>query len=528
MDGNDARGSPRVEAAGSSVRAFGWVVLLSAVGAWADEPDGGAVASAEAVVAPTEVDAGAPVASGLESKVEASVRLSQTGLNRFPLDNLNTTAPLSGFETRVRVAPQIRYKGLSVIVELDAATGTVLGGASPSVFADRVPAPAVKAVELRQAYFEYRWATGAARLGQQISQFGLGMLSGSGSKDAEAGDFGQSRFGSLAWRALLAGRPLFRFGGAWRAIEPVIAADLVVRDSTADFSEGDRAFQGIVGVRFNVDPDHLLALIAIYRHQRPEDGSGGERSTDAVAIDLSAKWIFFERLKVGVELAGIIGSTTQGRTADNPVQQVRQFGAFAKASWRSGATTILLDLGYASGDSNPYDDQLNAFRFDRDLHVGLVLFEQVLGYQSARAGFRAVDPNLTGYPPEGVKLLPSGGAITGAAFLFPRLKRSIVDWLDVYGGPLVAISTAKLVDPFSTRVLGGGVPLNFLGRHPGDYLGTELDVGVQGRFKPHRAASLEATGEGGLLFPGNAFAQSPAGTMGPVWVARLRISVKLD
>jgi hypothetical protein len=69
------------------------------------------------------------------------------------------------------------------------------------------------------------------------------------------------------------------------------------------------------------------------------------------------------------------------------------------------------------------------------------------------------------------------------------------------------------------------MPLNCLGRRPGDYLATEFDVGLQRRFKPWSIASVETTFEGGLLIPGNAFAQSPGGTMGPVWLAGLRLTL---
>jgi len=41
-------------------------------------------------------------------------------------------------------------------------------------------------------------------------------------------------------RGLLIGRPLFSLGGGWRAVEPLVAADLVVRDGTADLYQGDR------------------------------------------------------------------------------------------------------------------------------------------------------------------------------------------------------------------------------------------------------------------------------------------------
>jgi hypothetical protein len=155
--------------------------------------------------------------------------------------------------------------------------------------------------------------------------------------------------------------------------------------------------------------------------------------------------------------------------------------------------------------------------------VGLVLFDQVLAYQSARSSVRASDPNLVGVAPEGADLLGTGGAVTGAWYLFPRVKVAVNEVLDVYGGPLFAFTTARLTDPFNTRI-NGGTSLNSLGARPGNYLGTELDVGVQFRFRPLEDLLLTATAEGGLLLPGDALAMPGGGLMGPVGFGRIRIT----
>ena len=504
------------------LQGFSWVLLLAAAPALADaERDGGPDAAVEAEAAPA--DAGVP--AGIELKIAGSLRLAQTLVSRFPIDEQISTAP-NPFEVRARLDPELSYGKFRLAVEFDVVNGAAFGVPGPTIVAPRVPVPPASSLELRQAYLEYRWATGAARLGQQTSQFGLGILSNAGATDAAPGDFGHSRFGSLVLRGLLIGRPLFSLGGAWRAVEPLVAADLVVRDGTADLYQGDRAVQGIVGLRFNAAPDRIVALTAIYRRQRADNAPGGERATDVLVIDLSARWVF-SSLTVGFELAAITGSTTQGRTNESPVMQVRQLGALGKIAWHRGSTSVLFDVGYASGDNNPYDDQLNGFRFDRDFHAGLILFEQVLGYQTARSALRLADPALVGAPPEGLNLLPTGGAITGAVWLFPRVSQSLTDWLVLYGGPLVAFSTAKLSDPYSSRLLGGGAALNYLGAKPGDYLGTELDLGLQGRWDLTKDLRLAGTLEGGAFIPGNAF-QRPTGTrMDPVGLVRLRLMVSL-
>ncbi len=476
--------------------------------------------------------AGTPsMADDIEGKIAAALRLSETLVSWLPVDDQGNYVGPRPFQTRLRVAPEVHFKGFGALAEFDAASGAVIGNPPQAgLLADRVPVPNFQPIELRQLFLEYRWKSGVFRIGQQTNHFNLGILANAGNADPQAGDFGQQHFGSFVYRALLAGRPLFSLGGAWRALELYGAGDLVWKDSNADFSIGDRAFQGILGVRFKADDDRYAGVTLIYRRQRAIGVTDGGRETDAFVVDLGAKWVFFKRedraLNLGAEVVGIFGTTTQTRTDVAPVSQVRQFGAAAKASYRFRAVTVLFDWGYASGDQNPYDDRIEGYRFDRDYKVGLVLFDQVLGYQSARAGFRAADPNLTGVPPEGVHLLPTGGGVYNAWYLFPRLKYGFTDWLDLYGGPLFAFSTAKLTDAFSTKVRGG-TPHNYLGAQPGDYLGTELDLGIQARWKPHRLLQITGTIEGGILLPGDAFRQADGTTMGPIGLGRARLVVAL-
>jgi len=149
-----------------------------------------------------------------------------------------------------------------------------------------------------------------------------------------------------------------------------------------------------------------------------------------------------------------------------------------------------------------------------------------MAYQTARASVRASDPGLSGVAPEGVDLLGTAGGVTGAWYLFPRAMLGLTHDIDLYGGPLFAFTTAKLTDPFNTR-LQGGTSVNSLGGSPGAFLGTELDVGVQARFKPVRELQVTATGEAGLFLPGSAFAEPGGGVMAPVGFGRVRLAVSM-
>ncbi len=489
------------------------------------------VETAPAPVAPAVEKKGLGLTAGhFEVKIAATLRLAQTMSSSIVLDDLGTAEQLTPFEMRVRLGPEFKFKDFSLVSEFDVATGAVFGTPDDTVVASRVPTPNFKAAELRQLYLQYRWATGAARLGVQTSNFGLGMLANAGAKDAEAGDFGIQHGGAVVARAALLGRPLYSLGGAWRAVEPVAAFDLVVRDATANLLAGDRALQGILGLRFNVDDDHQVGLTAIYRNQRRDNGAPGERSTDAFVADLFARWTVMKTaessLTLSGELAAITGTTTQSRSDAAEVLAIRQLGVVGKVNYRNGRLGLLFDGGFASGDQNPYDATISNFRFDSNYKVGLILFDQVLGYQTARSGWRAADPQLAGVAPEGIELLPTAGAVTGAWYLFPRAKYGFADWIDVYGGPLFAFTTAQLTDPFNTR-LNGGTPLNYLGAKPGNYLGTEFDLGLSVHGSPTSYLNIAATLEGGMLLPGDAFLMTSGKSMGPVGVGRLRFTASL-
>ncbi len=463
-----------------------------------------------------------------------SLRLTYSGATDFPVDSSFQGVTIAPLTTRLRVAPEIYVGRFGLIMEADGVTGSIIGHPAPQLVGDRVPFPVIRPLELRKLYLQYKWDSGAFRVGQQTSQWGLGLLANAGAQDAQPGDFGQQHYGNLTYRALLAARPFFSLGGAWRAVETAFAADLIVRDNFGEYALGDRAWQGVVALRFAKDQDNELGFYGVYRSQRNVEATNGAKATDVFVFDFAGKAEFFkERLRrrqaslwAGFEVVGITGTTTQGRHETAPLLQVRQLGAAGKLNFKVRNLGLLLDVGFASGDQNATDGSIDNFRFDRDYKVGLVLFDHVLGYQSARASVRASDPSLTGVPPEGAELLGTAGSITGAWYLFPRVKLAFADWLDVYGGPLFAFSTAKLTDAFTTR-LAGGTPRNSLGASPGGYLGTELDLGLQARWTIYKSLVFRATAEGGLLLPGDAFALPSGGLMGTVLMGRLRLALSI-
>ena len=133
-----------------------------------------------------------------------------------------------------------------------------------------------------------------------------------------------------------------------------------------------------------------------------------------------------------MEAALILGSTTFLRntytrptdpTVARDPERIRTFGAAAtlgvvnvagrgKDQW--GALVGEIEAGYASGDGDPNDGTTRRFTFDQNHRVGLVLFNQVMAWKTARASTIAQDQEIVNRPAPGVQLLPSKGGVFGA------------------------------------------------------------------------------------------------------------------
>ena len=502
------------------------MVVLFAAALAAASPES---ASSEPHAAPTgALHMGA--VPGLEAELGGNLRASFLSVQEFPSDRDGTRLAPDPLETRIRLAPGLRTGRVSLIAEGDFLTGAAFGLPTADLRLGAAPHPELELAELRQAYLEYRRELWLARLGQQTWQWGLGLVANSGASDAAPGDFGDARGGDRSVRALVAGRPLFALGGAFRAIEPALAADWVVRDDTVDVRRGDRAVQGVFALRFAVDEGRHVGVYSAYRRQHQAGSSAFPRTADVWVLDVAGRWKWGPTAsgiesRVGAEAAWITGRSTLARSDSAPEQRLRQGGAAVKSSARIGRWEALLDIGYASGDRNPYDDLLEGFRFDWDYRAGVVLYQELLGWNTARTYAWATDPRLIGVPPEGAELLPSRGAVFGSAYAFPRLRWAAREWLDLYGGPLLAIATVPLIDPFNTQV-AGGTPRNALDGRPGGWFGTEYDLGAQARYERVRGMVLSLTAEAGYLIPGSAFADATGRTLDPIAAGRVRAAIR--
>jgi hypothetical protein len=243
----------------------------------------------------------------------------------------------------------------------------------------------------------------------------------------------------------------------------------------------------------------------------------------------------FGSFEVATELGSTNAERTPGQAASGQSTSIRTYGGAAAAGVvlagqvappagpaehpeLYGRVVAQVEVGYASGDADPYDGTEKRFVFDPNHKVGLLLFDEVMRWQTARSAVAAQDPNLTSRPPAGVGLLPSNGGVSGAEYVYPTVVYRPRSWLDLKAGAVIAETTADSVDAYRAALQGAYV--NYRGGDPKRHdLGIELDGGVEARVPLRYGFRLVLGAQAGVLFPGGALADAGGQTMKTPWIA---------
>ena len=474
----------------------------------------------------------------------------------------------------LRLTPRLQMRDtLELIGQLDLVTGLIAGDKARDTSADQTPRNAYNGfsnVQPRWLYAQWRLPFGIVRIGQQPNHWGMGILANDGDHPTLFGDY---RYGSISERILFATKP----GGKDSDFYLAVAGDLVYRDQTARLSRGQQAFQGVLAA-FYERGQNKLGVFSTFRHQENDKTSGSPvfgytDELDAVAVDLHGRIAapvpgYDDAFVYGeAEAAYIVGSTNFLRTADQALQggrtAVRSYGgaailgvvhrAFGTYAWRRppgdqeqsaratsreylgapssrgvpyGDIVAQVELGYASGDADPYDGTQRRFAFDPNHRIGLLLFDEVLRFQTARSATAAADPLLTNAsrPTPGVDLLPSNGGVFGAQYINPTAIYRPRHWLDIKAGTVIAQATSDVVDPY--RVATGGSYVNYRGGNPRKKdLGIELDVGFEGRFPLEYGLKAQVGAQAGVLFPGGALEDASGVRLNTQWIVIGRLGL---
>ena len=396
----------------------------------------------------------------------------------------------SVFEARLRIRPAmvLSTRGFfklwraAVDAELHVAVGTAAYGQGEDPVAQaRQDTPEFR---LTQAYLLAQGEHLAVRVGLVRSHFGMGILA-NGGEDAPVGltrdsPFGYARQGDRVMRASVIGLPqglVVMPGKATRApLALALAADAIIDDDQARWSDGDRAWQILGGIFANPEGYKVGAGAA---HRRQTHGEGGET---AVTIVLASAQIDHEiagtTLFARAEGAGFLGETDfVGSAARRETLRIVSAGGALRVGAQSDRWVALVEAGLASGDANPFDAELHAFTFDRDYRVGLLLFGPATRQVSAQTAFNASDARLRARPSRGYDNLATGGAITNARYFNPRVSVSVIKAITVHAGYVLAETDEPYADAFQSGLAGGGA-VGPRGAKDAESYGHEVDLGI--------------------------------------------------
>lgn len=394
----------------------------------------------------------------------------------------------------------------------------------------------IRLIDPRELYVQWTSKYGQLRVGQSSFNWGLGLVSNDGNNLDRFGDmkFGNDGDGSIVERILFATKPLAGLHTTARDLVVALGADLIYRDPNASLVDGDLAGQGLVALRWEPrrSPGAYLGGYIAYRGQRSADDGDtitGDDTLEVIVADVAGRGYRYVRPNLAL-MGAFEAVTLRGRTTFFRDQRSRHRivqGALAARGFVGDPKVWLLgaDAGWLSGDANPNDDQLNTFQAAPGYTAGLLLFPFYQGWQSARSQRQAEDPNLAGVPPGGTQYIPTQGRVNNVAFVHPKVRYGFMERFEVWGGPLLALSSAKLVDP-DAAFLAGGAPTNALGGDVGSRrLGSELDLGLRARYG-FREMWMQAGLQGAVLFPGPAFNRADGSRDAPIMGGWLRVELR--
>lgn len=294
--------------------------------------------------------------------------------------------------------------------------------------------------------------------------------------------------------------------------------DLMKQDKVYSFSDNVR--QMGVAIDFRKERGELFGLDwkNVVIGQRLVNLSNDRYNTNAFGLPFVFDATVEDRLRLQVQYIHLNGSTREIAEgfaaltgAEVQQQKIRAHGLHMLADLELGPVVLSLEFNYASGDADPRpDNAITSFSFARDTNVGLLMFERIIAFESARSVAIGKE-NLASLDLEGFPLTEAqtDGRFTNAMALFPQVYVALIRrpenemWLR--GGALFAWPAADgVVDPVQTALNADGDTItddavNWHGGKPGSYYGTELDLQWGWRFKKH----FEWSVEGAVLFPGD-------------------------
>ena len=386
----------------------------------------------------------------------------------------------------------------------------------------------------RALYASFAWQKAfQLRLGLMTSQWGMGLLANNGltDRDAQTDLFSDPRSGDRMVRAM--------------AVIPIPAAQSVFvlsGDLMTSFQLGENGTHVVLGDDIMLPEDNAQQIVAAWKTNLGHTFQGGvygvhrwQQSPNQSYLEITVADLFLSTkvnltenwsLQAQSETAAVFGVTDLGSTPTYPEHDVFQIGSALSITINNKQLGFVLDGLWASGDQNFDDNVQNGFKTDINFNQGLLLHNRLLTDMTSQSVVTASNLSLTGVPAEDLNRFPNRGSITNNKSLFPKVWYKPVTGLKVYGGALLAWTDVPLADPFQTKMTGG-MPSNAFKGSPGDWLGLEIDIGLQHHFSFSKWGGMDIGLEAAWLQPGDAFINTTGDSLNTILGSRAFVSFQL-
>lgn len=347
--------------------------------------------------------------------------------------------------------------------------------------------------DLTEAYLRVLMGDLGFELGRTRNLFGLGIAANPGTEKWSNIDMTQWAHSPQQGDLLDRARIMYGTQGlspTAHGLKISVGVESVYRDDRIDRNRGDRAEGYFLGGQLSSD-QHSASFAGLRRTLTYREG--GESNVWVLTGAFESEWILPKhstRLFFEGEWNWLTGKSSLPEAVffDGDYELSAVGGAMrAKAIHRKDQMGV--EVGYASGDTNRYDNVQRTYQFDPNYRVGLILFPMLNAINSRVAIDNASDPNYRAQLPRGINRTATGGAVENALYFYPTYQHELSTNMRLGIGYVYAWRAAPHFDLFRST-LNGGVPTSPLGNTDTHALGQELNVGLSLR---HKAFGMPAT-----------------------------------
>ncbi len=464
-----------------------------------------------------------PEPAAVKVRIDGEYEARQSFLTPLPLASVNGS-PASLGQTS-RLFHWLRLRGLALFGthwelrgETDLPRGMVYGK-EPDLIPDNgtdFDRQQPVQIHARMLRLTLRGHLGEVSLGHTTTQLGMGLV------DAD-GD--QPRWFGPPDKPATYERLQVLSGSADSTLRIGASGDVLFDDGRLALSDGDQLLRVGLSARYAPNRRTHVELLGRYESLEKRAPLGGAQ---LLLLDLSGGFRgplagrtgeLFGEYEGAYRVGGVseptaFGAATEDQTLASlalaarvgiALERVEDFRRFAHL-------VASLEWGIASGDADPTDDELHRFVMNPNHGVGLLLFSEILRFKTARAQALLASANA-GAGQARFEGLATRGGIAGATYLNPVLLVRPMPDLALKVGAVVASATTSIVDPGA--LAAHAARKNFDGGSPiGRSLGTELDVSAELTVPLDAPMLLRLSVEGGIAFPGSAFADADGRGLG--------------